>query len=207
MLGFTRSKPPESPEGLRYGTFHQRLFAGTIDAAIVMTVLWPAFVDISQKIYGASDPHNIITRARQMPAEQGAQFVMQSGVVEKWLEVSLIQIVVMGLIVVISWWRFQTTPGKWLLGLRLVDSKSFGNVTVGQSIRRYLGYMVSLPPMLIGLAWLSLDKKKQAWHDKMAGTLVVTRRSVREWHERQAQEAASPKEEAAEVPEETKQDD
>jgi uncharacterized RDD family membrane protein YckC len=28
-------------------------------------------------------------------------------------------------------------------------------------------------PLFIGLIWVAFDKKKQSWHDKLAGTVVV----------------------------------
>ena len=30
-------------------------------------------------------------------------------------------------------------------------------------------------PLFLGLIWVGLDQKKQGWHDKLAGTLVVKR--------------------------------
>ncbi|MGZ8994756.1 MAG: RDD family protein, partial [Burkholderiaceae bacterium] len=44
---------------------------------------------------------------------------------------------------------------------------------VGQSIGRYFGYYVSTIPLLIGLIWVAFDSRKQGWHDKLAGTVVV----------------------------------
>ncbi|NNC54671.1 MAG: RDD family protein, partial [Pseudomonadales bacterium] len=28
-------------------------------------------------------------------------------------------------------------------------------------------------PLLLGLIWVGIDKRKQGWHDKLAGTLVI----------------------------------
>ena len=41
---------------------------------------------------------------------------------------------------------------------------------------RYLGYYVSAIPFGLGLLWVAFDPRKQGWHDKMAGTVVVRRR-------------------------------
>ncbi|MEO8407836.1 MAG: RDD family protein, partial [Oxalobacteraceae bacterium] len=35
------------------------------------------------------------------------------------------------------------------------------------------GYFVSALPFCLGLIWVGLDKRKQGWHDKLAGTVVV----------------------------------
>jgi uncharacterized RDD family membrane protein YckC len=31
-------------------------------------------------------------------------------------------------------------------------------------------------PLFIGILWVAFDPRKQGWHDKMAGTVVVRRR-------------------------------
>jgi uncharacterized RDD family membrane protein YckC len=43
----------------------------------------------------------------------------------------------------------------------------------GQLIGRYLGYYVSTIPLLLGIIWVGIDRKKQGWHDKLARTVVV----------------------------------
>ena len=78
------------------------------------------------------------------------------------------------LIVVISFWLYRSaTPGKMLLGLKIVDQKTGGGLTAGQSVIRYIGYFVSTLFFCLGFIWAGFDSRKQAWHDKMAGTLVV----------------------------------
>ena len=41
------------------------------------------------------------------------------------------------------------------------------------SIRFLIGYPVSLLPLGLGFYWALVDKNNQAWHDKIAGTLVI----------------------------------
>ena len=74
------------------------------------------------------------------------------------------------------WVKKQATPGKLLLSLRVVDAKTGRSLTVGQSVARYLGYIVSTIPFGLGLLWVGFDSKKQGWHDKIAGTVVVRSR-------------------------------
>lgn len=78
------------------------------------------------------------------------------------------------LIVVVSFWLYRSaTPGKMLLNLKIVDAKTGAGLTPGQSIIRYLGYFVSTLFFCMGFIWAGFDPRKQAWHDKMAGTYVV----------------------------------
>ncbi len=40
-------------------------------------------------------------------------------------------------------------------------------------IGRYFGYYVSILPLMLGIIWVGIDKRKQGWHDKLAGTVVI----------------------------------
>lgn len=60
-----------------------------------------------------------------------------------------------------------------VIGARLVDAATLGKLTTGQAILRYIGYYASTIPLLLGLVWVGFDARKQGWHDKIAGTLVI----------------------------------
>ena len=65
------------------------------------------------------------------------------------------------------------TLGKMLLGIR-VQSIDGSTVGYGRSFIRALGYPLSMFFMtFLGFLWALWDKKNQAWHDKIAGTVVV----------------------------------
>lgn len=65
------------------------------------------------------------------------------------------------------------TPGKKIMGLRVVDEngKPVGWETA--SIRFLIGYPISFLPLGLGCYWALVDKNNQAWHDKVAGTRVT----------------------------------
>ena len=75
------------------------------------------------------------------------------------------------------WTRFCATPGKMALKLKVLDAKTGAKPTVGQSVGRYLGYFVSMIPLFLGFIWVGVDKRKQGFHDKLAGTVVVRDRT------------------------------
>ena len=60
-----------------------------------------------------------------------------------------------------------------LLKLTVIDAKTGGKPSTAQFIGRYLGYYLAGIPLLLGIFWVGFDKRKQGWHDKLAGTLVV----------------------------------
>lgn len=77
-------------------------------------------------------------------------------------------------IAVIAFWVYKSaTPGKMILNMKIVDAATGGKLTAGQCLIRYLGYYVSAIPLGLGLIWVGIDKRKQGWHDKLAGTVVI----------------------------------
>lgn len=75
------------------------------------------------------------------------------------------------------WVTRGATPGKMAVGARIVDARTGATPSLGRCIVRYLAYFVSVLPFGIGLIWVAFDPRKQGWHDKIAGTLVVRDRS------------------------------
>jgi uncharacterized RDD family membrane protein YckC len=78
--------------------------------------------------------------------------------------------------IVLFWISREATPGKMAIGARIVDAQSGEAPTARQLVVRYLGYYVSTIPLLLGFVWVAFDPRKQGWHDKMAGTVVVRSR-------------------------------
>ena len=67
---------------------------------------------------------------------------------------------------------------KMLTKLTIVDAKTGKKPSKKQFILRYLGYFLSSFVFCLGFIWIAFDKKKQGWHDKIAGTVVVKESSV-----------------------------
>ncbi|WP_080760075.1 RDD family protein [Pseudoalteromonas luteoviolacea] len=81
---------------------------------------------------------------------------------------------ILPLAVVILFWLYKSaTPGKMVVHAKIVDVKTGENLTTKQSFIRYVAYYVSLIPLGIGFLWVAWDPKKQGWHDKIAGTVVI----------------------------------
>ena len=138
------------PTDVEYAGFWIRVGAALIDTLLVVAVILPLLV----WIYGWSyfgDETGFIAGP--------ADFLIS------WVAPA---------IAVIAFWLYrQATPGKMMLSLRVVDATTGNTLSVGQSIGRYLGYYVSTIPLLIGLIWVAFDSRKQGWHDKLAGTVVI----------------------------------
>lgn len=73
------------------------------------------------------------------------------------------------------------TPGKMLLGLQVYCANGT-EVSFGIAFLRAVGYLISslLLTIPLGFIWAAFDKKKQAWHDKIAGTVVIIKEQENE---------------------------
>jgi uncharacterized RDD family membrane protein YckC len=85
----------------------------------------------------------------------------------------LINYVLPAVAIIAFWIARQATPGKMVIGAKIVDAKTGNPASTGQLVGRYLGYYVSTIPLFLGIFWVAFDDKKQGWHDKLAGTVVV----------------------------------
>lgn len=75
--------------------------------------------------------------------------------------------------VILFWLYKQATPGKMVVSARVVDARTGNTLSVGQAIGRYLAYFLSTLPLGLGFIWVAFDARKQGWHDKLAGTVVI----------------------------------
>ncbi len=168
-----------TPSGPRYVGFWKRLLAFFIDTLILVVFI----VTIAIAIYG---------RRYVQLASQGQTLLFDV----------LVQFVLPA-VAAILFWRFRgATPGKMLIGARIVSAKTLGPPSTGQLIGRYFAYIISMLPGIVvavaiivasilsgrtdlqlwlvitpllmwGFLWIAFDKRKQGWHDKLAGTVVI----------------------------------
>jgi uncharacterized RDD family membrane protein YckC len=67
--------------------------------------------------------------------------------------------------------------GGQTLGMRVLNIKVVRTdgsaLTILQAFIRYIGLIVSVACIFIGVIWAAFDANKQGWHDKIAGTYVI----------------------------------
>jgi uncharacterized RDD family membrane protein YckC len=130
-----------------YAGFWQRAVAFLIDSLIVVVIAMPIIVLAFGADYFSLDP---VRRAGDLA----------------------IALIVGGIIV--AFWRYcGATPGKLAVGIKVVDAET-GNVpSTGRLVVRLLCYLLSALPLYLGFFWVAVDRRKQGWHDKIAGTVVI----------------------------------
>lgn len=165
-------------ESLRgqYAGFISRLIAFGIDIAIISITLlvmtW--LVNAVLQIFGLDE----------ITGMERAQKLALSGVFALLFSASYF---------IFFWTLAGQTPGKTLMGLRIVTMDGHP-LSFGRSVRRFLGYILSIFAMWIGFLWILLDNRRQGWHDKIAGTFVIYAWDARaasylaDWYQRKQEE-------------------
>ncbi len=73
---------------------------------------------------------------------------------------------------VVAWSINGETLGDMLLGLRVVRADG-RRLTFGRAFTRLVGAYISGLALFAGFLWALFDGRRQGWHDKLAGTVVV----------------------------------
>jgi uncharacterized RDD family membrane protein YckC len=152
-----------SPE---YVGFWSRVLATTIDLILSSLLVAP----LVNAFYGSStsgdlgalsgSPDDVLSWASGAFAIKGpADF--------------LISFVLPAAATIAFWVARQATPGKMVIHARIVDAVTLEKPSPGKLLVRYLGYYVCFFSLCLGFAWVGWDPRKQGWHDKMAGTVVI----------------------------------
>jgi len=144
---------------IHYLGFNARFVAFLIDSTAVFIITAPFVsrligeVDLSS--YDLSDQAQLI------------------GLLEGLTTQLSVDLLLTGTIFILFWVYKNATPGKMLFKSVIVDAQTFRAPSTIQNIIRYLGYSISLFPLGLGFVWIAFDKRKQGWHDKLAGTVVI----------------------------------
>ena len=98
------------------------------------------------------------------------------------LALPLTQFVGLALPVVYHWYfwtrRAGQTPGKSAVGVRVIKADG-SEISDTDAFIRAIGYHVSTLLCGLGFIWAIFDRNNQTWHDKLAGTYVVSADSPR----------------------------
>ena len=134
-----------------YASFGRRLTAVLVDAIFVTVVTLPLLLVLYGTDYFTSS---------DSAGGLGA-FVIN------WLLPAAITIA--------CWLTLAATPGKLLVGIKVVNAQTGERLTFAQAALRYVGYFVSLVPLLAGYFWMLGNPRKQTWHDMLAQSVVIRR--------------------------------
>ena len=136
-------------EELQYAGFWIRVFASIIDGIIVAAITF----SMLHLVYG----ENMWNKSSLILGP--ADFLLN------WI---------FPIVFVLLFWNYYlATPGKMLINAKIVDARTGKKPSLRQFIMRYIGYIPASTVFLLGIFWVAFDSRKQGWHDKIAGTVVV----------------------------------
>ena len=164
-----------------YPKFTTRVFATMIDVLVVTTVSTPIVQFLSAKFfiwnfqeylikYGINlDDPNIIAITMRSP-EFATHVTFEQFAIYVCGMFSVHFVLFFGYCIYF-WHKMGWTPGKYILGLRIVDSETLEKLSISQCIKRLISY----PLALFSIWFIGFTQKCQGWHDKVSGTLIIKR--------------------------------
>ena len=146
------SMTTDCDKAVEYVGFWKRVLASMIDTVLVTAITFPVLI----KMYGL----------RHVGL---SDFSLVEGPVDFLISY------VLPAVLIIGFWHFKlATPGKMAISAVIVDAGDYGRPSTLQLIARYAGYFLSTIFLFLGFIWIGIDRRKQGWHDKLAGTVVIS---------------------------------
>jgi uncharacterized RDD family membrane protein YckC len=140
-------------DDFEYAGFWIRVWASIIDTILILIITMPLLLSVYGTGYFDSD------KIIQGPLDFFVSWVFPA-------------------IAVILFWIYKSaTPGKMAISSKIVNAHTGEKPSVGQFVGRYFAYFISGIPLGLGIIWIAFDKRKQGWHDKLAGTVVIRRKN------------------------------
>ncbi|MDC8758210.1 RDD family protein [Janthinobacterium fluminis] len=135
-----------------YVGFWARVWASIIDTVLLFALTTPLLMAIYGKEYATAEG------AFLGPAD------------------FIISLILPAVAIILFWRARGSTPGKMAIRAEIVDAETGGAPSLPQYIGRYLAYYLSALPLCMGFIAVAFNPKKQGWHDRLAGTVVVRTR-------------------------------
>ncbi|MDD8013920.1 MAG: RDD family protein [Acidobacteriota bacterium] len=162
-----QTKRMEDVHGAELATFWRRAAAFSLDI-IVMSLLYVAVV-------GSLEP--LLVRMGIMEPSGRIVFSLNHG----WYNVAWV-VLYFGLF---TYFLRGRTPGKWLMGIRVV-SLAHERISLWHSVERALGYGASMLEGGFGFFQYFIHPNKRTVHDRIAETIVVREKRDRKGRRKKA---------------------
>lgn len=176
---FKKFLPKQRDDNLSYGSNIQRYFSLLSDL-LIMILLIRLVEPFFLKIFPLTEENFDILHKSNMKLKLSPQEIQ---VVDDFrLRYMIFQFGMIGVILsfMISCWHYLGgSIGQILFGLRIVNDKDGLPMSSNQIIKRFFAGIITVATLMIGFLWSLFDKKRQSIHDKIAGTVVVTKKSLK----------------------------
>jgi len=179
-----------------YPTFSRRIFAVILDLALLSIVAVPATHLVSRLVFNGNPPSQELRTINHHASRDAKTIKMwaenvntdpdyiafkEEGRLYLAVAEQFIQMMILSVIILAFWMKTQSSPGKMLLSMKIVDADDFSKKpSVFQFITRWFGYILSMLPFGLGLFYINLNKKRRAWHDLFSNTIVISEKEYLE---------------------------
>ncbi len=183
-----------TPEPVRAGPapgyvfvgFWRRFFAFLIDGVILTIGSYAILIPIAVAALTSADAAVLFDRnsyvvdpttglAMARPEALAAIRAVMPTLLGQMLIAMLLVLLLQMLYHAILWsWRGGTL-GQLALGIQIRNEATGRRIGFWRACLRYVGFLISSWILFLGFVWIAFDGRKQGWHDKIAGTLVVRR--------------------------------
>ncbi len=175
ILGLRPKKIDEKYK--KYASLNRRMMAATIDTGFAIFTLEPLVNWIlGDSVRSRPITSDEIAAIKMHPETEVAEMMNLLVVSGKLLEFflsSTLQILALLIASAICWKLWSATPGKMILRMKVLDANTEQPMTNKQIILRSLSYIPACAIFFLGIFWISFNKRRQGWHDKIAGTVVI----------------------------------
>lgn len=163
----------EDPNAPRYADIYERAMAAALDLVLLYLLFNPLFQWMSRSLYRNIDHAKLRESQEAATAVEAWELAVSAHVPQIWALNSLLQLMLIGMLLVAVQSKYRTTPGKWVMGLKVVLYPDLSEPREYHYIVRYVGYMLSALPVMLGFIWISFTRERRGWHDRLAGTAVI----------------------------------
>ena len=168
-------------DNIKYASFYDRLGAFLVDFTVLLIPISFVLTQITTLLMGSP---NLSQQELSVLVESQGNDAANMAALSQRLDRMVVEYALYGTLAGIAWvsfWFYRSaTPGKMLFRIRIVDEVTGMPPTLKQYIIRYFGLVLSGIPVGLGFFWVQWNKRRRAWHDMMAGTLVVKKASLPE---------------------------
>ena len=154
-----------------YVSFSRRMYAAIIDVFLLSIYMIPVNMLI-HLARGENASSRVLAHFLETQDKEGIQRYLTEHMNEIILYEYVPQIVAVFVVMMVFWFFRSATPGKIILGFKIVDAKTGYRPKFAQLVIRFLAYFISAISV-VGLLLPEFNKKWRCLHDYIADTTVV----------------------------------
>ncbi len=169
----------ERPDTVEYASLSRRLMGAAIDLFILFVITNIIAFPLAAIVYAGYTPEMLMNELQAIATPENTislsallDLMSAHGMFLKFFIVQGTIFSMMAVYVIFFWTRYGSTPGKWVVGCKVVNY-NYDKISIAQSIVRIFGYILSCFTFFLGFIMAEFTKNKQGLHDKVARTYVI----------------------------------